>query len=92
MSQRQTSVPGADAALGDRNSARVLAAALRFYQRYISPAIGCHCRFHPTCSRYAVAAVKLHGPWRGTLLALLRLLRCHPLHPGGVDPVPEARS
>lgn len=72
--------------------ARFLQAALHVYRHYVSPAIGCHCRFHPTCSRYAVLAIQRHGPWRGSLLALKRLLRCHPLHPGGLDPVPEART
>lgn len=69
---------------------RILHAALHVYRRYVSPAIGCHCRFYPTCSRYAVLAIQLHGPWRGSLLALKRVLRCHPLHRGGVDPVPDA--
>lgn len=68
---------------------RALMAALAFYRRYVSPALGIRCRFYPTCSRYAVEAIDLHGPWRGSLLALKRVLRCHPLHPGGVDPVPD---
>ena len=68
----------------------VLVAMLRTYRAYISPLLGTHCRFHPTCSVYALEAVRRHGPWRGALLALRRLSRCHPLHPGGVDLVPEA--
>lgn len=67
-----------------------MVAALRIYRLCISPLLGQHCRFHPTCSRYALTAVQRHGPWRGALLALRRLSRCHPLHPGGVDFVPEA--
>lgn len=63
-------------------------AALGAYRRYVSPLLGRHCRFHPTCSRYALEAVAAHGPARGAWLALRRLLRCHPLHPGGWDPVP----
>ena len=69
--------------------AGALKAALAFYRRYVSPALGSRCRFYPSCSRYAVKAINLHGPWRGLLLALKRVLRCHPLHPGGVDPVPD---
>ena len=68
---------------------RALRAALAFYRRYVSPVLGNRCRFYPTCSRYAVEAIDLHGPWRGSLLALKRVLRCHPLHPGGVDLVPD---
>ena len=84
--------PHATPVVGRSALARFLQAALRVYRCYVSPAIGCHCRFHPTCSRYAVLAIQRHGPWRGSLLALKRLLRCHPLHPGGMDPVPEARA
>ena len=68
----------------------VLVAMLRTYRACVSPLLGTHCRFHPTCSVYALEAVRRHGPWRGALLALRRLSRCHPLHPGGVDLVPEA--
>ena len=71
---------------------RSLRAVLRIYRLYVSPAIGSRCRFHPTCSRYAMVAIQQHGPWRGSLLALRRVLRCHPLHPGGLDPVPQADS
>lgn len=62
---------------------------LRVYQRLLSPLLGNHCRFYPSCSQYAVEAIERHGPWRGSLLAVRRLLRCHPWHPGGIDPVPE---
>lgn len=65
-----------------------LTAALRLYQVTISPLLGPTCRFYPSCSAYAVEAVKHHGAMKGMALALLRLLRCHPWHPGGVDPVP----
>jgi putative membrane protein insertion efficiency factor len=50
------------------------------------------CRFHPSCSRYALDALEAHGPFRGSWLALKRLSRCHPFHPGGLDPVPARRS
>lgn len=66
-----------------------LLAALRFYQRAISPALPPRCRFYPSCSAYAVEAIERHGALRGTWLALRRLVKCAPWHPGGVDPVPE---
>ena len=69
--------------------ARVLLAPVRFYQRFISPALPASCRYYPTCSAYAVTALTVHGPIKGTLLALWRLLRCNPLTPGGVDHVPD---
>jgi putative membrane protein insertion efficiency factor len=58
------------------------------YQRTISPLLAPACRFYPTCSQYAREAVEKHGVGRGVVLSTLRLLRCHPWHPGGVDPVP----
>ena len=70
---------------------RLLIGLLRAYQYLLSPFLGQHCRFIPTCSQYAIDALREHGPWRGSLLAARRVLRCHPWHPGGVDPVPERR-
>ncbi len=67
---------------------RVLIAAIAGYRRLISPLFPPSCRFHPTCSQYAIEAIDRFGSRRGTILALRRLLRCHPLHPGGYDPVP----
>lgn len=67
---------------------RLMAAGIVFYQRFISPLKGPTCRFQPTCSAYALEAVRRHGPWRGTWLAVRRIGRCHPFHPGGYDPVP----
>lgn len=61
---------------------------IRQYQKWISPMLAPRCRFHPSCSQYAVEAIRYKGVWRGTWLALWRLLRCHPWHPGGYDPVP----
>jgi putative membrane protein insertion efficiency factor len=66
----------------------VLLFLIRGYQFLLSPWVGNHCRFHPTCSEYARIAVTRHGSLRGSWLALRRLSRCHPWHPGGADPVP----
>ena len=62
---------------------------IRFYQRCISPLFPAKCRFYPTCSAYAFTAIERFGFFRGGWLALRRILKCHPFHPGGVDPVPE---
>jgi putative membrane protein insertion efficiency factor len=72
--------------------ANLLVLPVRGYQLFISPLLGQHCRFHPTCSQYAIEALRTHGALKGSWLALLRLGRCHPLHPGGYDPVPPRRS
>jgi hypothetical protein len=61
---------------------------IRSYRYGISPILGNHCRFEPSCSAYALEALERHGGLRGTSLAARRLLRCHPWHPGGYDPVP----
>ena len=63
---------------------------IRGYQLLVSPLLGPRCRFHPSCSQYALEAIRVHGTARGTWLALRRLLRCHPFHHGGYDPVPPA--
>jgi uncharacterized protein len=62
---------------------------LKFYKRFVSPLLGQRCRFYPSCSDYARAAVARFGPWRGGLLAGWRILRCQPLCSGGNDPVPD---
>lgn len=69
-------------------AAQALVAAIRGYQRWVSPLLGPRCRFYPSCSQYAQEALIRHGLWRGLWLAVKRLGRCHPLHPGGYDPVP----
>src|SRR3712207_2526515 len=71
---------------------RMLLAGIRFYSRAISPALPPRCRFYPTCSAYAAEAVERHGAARGTWLALRRLVKCAPWHPGGVDLVPDGRA
>ncbi len=70
--------------------ARIVALPIVAYRRWVSPALPARCRFHPSCSAYALEAVTRHGAWRGSWLATRRLLRCHPFHPGGYDPVPPA--
>ncbi len=68
--------------------ARLLLLLIEAYRLLLSPLLGGHCRFWPSCSAYAQEAVQRHGAVRGSGLALRRLLRCHPFAPGGVDPVP----
>lgn len=70
--------------------ARLAVQAITAYQFTLSPLFGRHCRFAPSCSEYARLAVLQRGAIRGLLLALGRLLRCHPFHPGGYDPPPAA--
>ncbi|MBR2454503.1 MAG: membrane protein insertion efficiency factor YidD [Clostridia bacterium] len=66
--------------------------SIKFYQRKISPLFGPKCRYYPTCSQYAIQAVEIHGVLKGSVLAVLRLLRCNPIFPGGYDPVPEKKQ
>lgn len=78
--------------------AKVLLGGIRLYQLTLSPVLpvifgpNCGCRFHPTCSHYAAEAVRTHGAIKGAALGAWRLLKCNPLHEGGFDPVPPARS
>jgi uncharacterized protein len=71
--------------------ARLLISLLRGYQRWISPALPPVCRFTPSCSAYAIEALRVHGVTWGSWLTVRRLLRCGPWHPGGIDPVPPGR-
>ncbi|MDR2181834.1 MAG: membrane protein insertion efficiency factor YidD [Treponema sp.] len=64
-------------------------ALIRFYQTAISPHMRPSCRYYPSCSAYAAEAVQKHGVGKGLFLAIKRILRCHPLHEGGYDPVPD---
>ncbi|MEE4357727.1 MAG: membrane protein insertion efficiency factor YidD [Desulfococcaceae bacterium] len=66
----------------------VLLALIRLYQCVISPVLGPSCRFYPSCSHYAYQAISRYGLRKGLALSLKRILRCHPFHPGGFDPVP----
>jgi len=66
---------------------KAVIATLRVYKRFVSPWLPSACRFHPTCSEYMLEAVEKHGTLRGVGMGLMRLLRCHPLHAGGFDPV-----
>jgi putative membrane protein insertion efficiency factor len=68
---------------------KVFIAIIRFYQMVISPLKPPTCRFYPTCSHYGLEAVQRFGALKGGYLAIKRILKCHPFHPGGVDPVPK---
>ncbi len=72
--------------LPGRILAGLLIGLVRIYQKLISPLLGSHCRYHPTCSEYFVQAVRKYGPLVGTWKGICRILRCHPWHPGGCDP------
>ena len=67
---------------------RLMLALIRFYRSQISPALPPSCRFTPTCSQYAAEAIEKYGALKGGYLAVRRILKCHPFHPGGYDPVP----
>lgn len=90
-------VPAAQASTASRLwrlPTHVLLGLIHAYQRFVSPALpvvtmgACACRFAPTCSHYAAEAIRVHGALFGTWLALRRIIKCTPLHPGGIDPVP----
>lgn len=66
----------------------VLLILIRLYRSYISPLKPPCCRFTPTCSEYALEAIKRYGAWKGSILAIKRIAKCHPFHKGGYDPVP----
>lgn len=66
----------------------ILIASVRFYQKAISPFLGAHCRYTPTCSQYALEALKKYGAWKGARLALKRIFSCHPWGRQGYDPLP----
>jgi uncharacterized protein len=65
---------------------------IRFYQKFISPMTPPTCRFYPTCSHYGIEAYRRFGVLKGSYLTIKRILKCHPFHPGGFDPVPEKKG
>ncbi|MCY4144205.1 MAG: membrane protein insertion efficiency factor YidD [Gammaproteobacteria bacterium] len=73
-------------------AARFASCVIRFYQIAFSPLLGPTCRFYPTCSSYALEAIREHGFLKGSWLAVCRIGKCHPFHPGGVDFVPPGKS
>jgi uncharacterized protein len=72
--------------------ARALVLLIRVYRRLLSPLVGPVCRFEPSCSAYAQQCLEMHGAFKGSLLSLIRLCKCHPLHPGGYDPPPLPKN
>jgi putative membrane protein insertion efficiency factor len=84
----EASTRSADPSTRPSVAVRALVAVLGFYRRWISPMFPPSCRFHPTCSAYAVEALRTHGVVIGTGLTLVRVAKCAPWHPGGLDPVP----
>lgn len=68
--------------------ARMLVGLIGLYRRFVSPLFPRHCRYEPTCSAYALEAIKVHGAAKGSVLSVRRVARCHPFHAGGVDHVP----
>lgn len=70
----------------------LLVGLIRLYQKLVSPSLGANCRYQPTCSSYAAEAIRRFGVLRGGWMSVRRVGRCHPLRPGGYDPVPEKRG
>jgi|TARA_S200000501_G_scaffold208024_1_gene195471 hypothetical protein len=66
---------------------KILIKTIRLYQLILSPLLGSNCRFEPTCSQYFIEAVEMNGVLKGSVMGIKRLLKCHPWHPGGFDPV-----
>ncbi|OAB46419.1 membrane protein insertion efficiency factor YidD [Paenibacillus antarcticus] len=73
-------------------SRKVIKGPIVIYRKFISPLKPPTCRFYPTCSAYALEAIEVHGAARGTWLAVRRIAKCHPFHPGGVDLVPSRKE
>ena len=70
----------------------ILLNIIRFYQKFISPLKPPTCRFYPTCSSYSLEAIQVHGALKGGWLSIKRIFKCHPMHPGGFDPVPPRKE
>lgn len=77
---------------GRRLLTALMVGCIRVYQYTISPLLGPRCRFWPSCSSYTIEAIQVHGPLKGGWMAVKRIVKCHPGHPGGMDPVPGGRS
>lgn len=71
---------------------KIILLLIKFYQKYISIFLGKNCRFYPTCSAYTYEAIEKFGIIKGIFLGIKRIIKCHPFHPGGYDPVPEKRD
>ncbi|MEI4613291.1 membrane protein insertion efficiency factor YidD [Bacillus cereus] len=71
---------------------QIFIGVIRFYQKFISPMTPPTCRFYPTCSHYGLEAFQKHGAFKGFWLTCKRILKCHPFHPGGFDPVPDKKD
>ena len=71
---------------------KILILLIKFYQKFISPMFPAKCRFYPTCSQYTLEAIKEHGAIKGTYLGIKRILKCHPFHEGGYDPIPKREN
>lgn len=89
---KQAVKDAADRAATVSFAARPLILLVRLYQVTLSPIMGGHCRFQPTCSMYSIEALAVHGAWRGTWLTIRRILRCNPFGGAGFDPVPQRRA
>lgn len=70
---------------------KIAQAPIHLYRKVISPLKGPTCRFYPTCSEYALEAIEIHGVWKGVAISAIRICKCHPFHPGGVDHVPPVK-
>lgn len=71
---------------------KIILLLIKFYQKYISIFLGKNCRFYPTCSAYTYEAIERFGVIKGIFLGIKRIIKCHPFHPGGYDPVPEKKD
>lgn len=71
---------------------KIILLLIKFYQKYISIFLGKNCRFYPTCSAYTYEAIERFGIIKGSFLGIKRIIKCHPFHPGGYDPVPEKKD
>lgn len=71
---------------------KIILLTIKFYQKYISIFLGKNCRFYPTCSAYTYEAIEKFGTIKGIYLGIRRIIKCHPFHPGGYDPVPEKKK